>query len=316
MAESLKLIKSNLNKAVALFPFPITQDSTAAARYTISDLAKFREFVGLLAGLNILQEQVLFLSNSIIFATAGNSINVQANEALVIRDVLDTLKVLIANFMILLDEVVPDEQVASIDIKLPNSINDFNKLSKIAHQIDLAISQPLAHSDVDSITNIESVENGSIILNVDFSAQSALEAVGFIGAFIRFAIYIRKSSLENDLLVEKIREKKIKNSKIDISELEKTNKEEEKERIEEVVNEIFDKYYTRVPENGKLDELGRITNSLDTLIELFSKGVVITPSINATSQITKEFPTVSEIQLLENKTKESEGPQPPEHPVV
>ena len=117
-------------------------------------------------------------------------------------------------------------------------------------------------------------------------------------------------------MVEKIREKKIKNSKIDISELEKTNKEEEKERIEEVVNEIFDKYYTRVPENGKLDELGRITNSLDTLIELFSKGVVITPSINATSQITKEFPTVSEIQLLENKTKEIEGPQPPEHPVV
>jgi len=307
MTDSLKLIKSKLKQAITLYPFSISQSNNL---FTINNLDKLKKFVSLLRDSKVFTQQVDLLSESIIFTTQATSITVQYTEGRQIEQTLDLLKILIENFNVLLDSTVPEDQPNSINIKLPDNVNNFSSLSRISNDLNIAIGQILSSSDFNCETRIMSVENGSIWANILLIVEEAKipGCIALVGQLIRAGIKLRIQWFEGSKLKEEVRKLKLENDKIaGIETLEETIDNRNNAVLENEAKEIEDKYFEMHGHDPETYE--RIKNAIKILSEWQEKGLIITPSLNQGNLNLENFPTVSETLLLDRKTKELDRPK-------
>lgn len=293
MDTSLKIIKQKLHNIVVKLKWGYTQVSTTSTLMKLTNLNEIRLILNEVETMNLFSNLTEILKNSVIFTTASESMNVQQADGNVINSQLTLLKSLIENFLEVLKNTVPEEDLNSINIKLP-PVNDFDELSKVSRDIHISLTQILYNDEIKGETKIVSVENGSIWLNV--FVGSAL-AVGIIGSLVWSSAVIYKKILEAKLLEEQIRGLNVKNESLE--DILKAQKIETSLMIQAEAEHINSEHFQEnLPEN-----IEKIKNSITNFAELIGKGAEIHPSLVAPESVSNLFPDPTKIIGLESKIK-------------
>ena len=303
MAESLKYIKVQIQKALQYYPFVFIPNGSVTI---IEQISKLKEFINVIQTIPSFVSQYNILRNSIIYTTTSDRIDVAPSEARKIQDVIMPLEILMKSFNTVLEKVVPEELPNSVNIKLPSVIDDFSSLAKISSDLNIAISQILIASDLNCETKITSVENGSIWTNIVLlvTEDKIPATITLIGTLIMAAIKARKIWYDGSLTKEQLRKIKRENDAIDETEIvkmEQTIDARKDKVIDEQAAQIQLEYFKN--DTSGQETLNRIKNAINILYEWQEKGLVITPSITAAQQAIDALPTTEETMLIEDKTK-------------
>lgn len=237
------------------------------------------------------------LKSSIIFTFSNDEMNIQHSEGNLINSSLTQLKTLSQNFQEILLKTVPNENINSINIKLPQ-VNDFDELSKVAREIHISLTQVLLNEEVNGETKIVSVENGSIWFNV-FVGETAVFVVASI-AWAAAVIY--KKIQEGRLLEQQVRSLKVKNDSLE--DVLKAQKAETDLMIQAEAEHIQSEHFKLNAE----DNIARIKNLISTFAELIGKGAEIHPALVAPENVSNLFPDTSKLLGLESKIKRLANP--------
>lgn len=293
MDTSLKIIKQKLHNIVVNLKWGYTQISSTSTLMKVTNLNEIRLILNEVETMHLFSNLTEILKNSVIFTTASDSMNVQQADGNVIHSQLTLLKSLIENFLEVLKNTVPEEDLNSINIKLP-PVNDFDELSKVSRDIHISLTQILYNDEIKGETKIVSVENGSIWLNV--FVGSAI-AVGIIGSLVWSSAVIYKKILEAKLLEEQIRGLNVKNESLE--DILKAQKIETSLMIQAEAEHINSEHFQEnLPEN-----IEKIKNSITNFAELIGKGAEIHPSLVAPESVSNLFPDPTKIIGLESKIK-------------
>lgn len=294
MDASLKLIKQQLQNILKRLEWKGENLTNNQGQTTmkLSGLTNIRSVVNHVRTLNLFDGVVESLSNSVIYTTANDQMTVQLQEGKDIVANLTLLKTLSTNFLNVLLTTVPEEDINSINIKLP-PVNDFDELSKVSREIHLGLTQVIYNDDINGQTKIISVENGSIWFNVFVGAQ----AVTVIASLVWASAVIYKKKLEGKLLAEQVRGLKVKNDSLE--DILKAQKAETDLMIQAEAEHISSEHFKKnTPEN-----IERLKNSITTFANLIDKGAEIHPALVSPENISNLFPDPTKIIGLESKIK-------------
>lgn len=298
METTLKLIKNQLQNILKRleWKYETTQQGTTNV-LKLTGLNNIRSVLNDLNNLNLFDSVVNSLLNSAIFTTANDQMTVQYQEGQLIIANLSLLKTLCTNFSNILLRTVPEEDVNSINIKLPQ-VNDFDELSKVSREIHLGLTQVILNDEINGQTKIVSVENGSIWLNVFVGAS----AVSVIASLVWSSAVIYKKIQEGKLLVEQVRGLKVKNDSLE--DILKAQKAETDFMIQAEAEHISSEHF----QENKPENIERIKNSISTFAELIGKGAEIHPALVAPEKVSNLFPNASNLLGLESKIKKLANP--------
>lgn len=295
MDTSLKLIKQQLQSILKQLEWKtenITNGQGQIIQMKLSGLANIRSILNGIKSLNLFDGLVEALSSSAIFTTANDQMTIQVQEGRDIVSNLTILKTLSANFLNVLLMTVPEEDINSINIKLP-PINDFDELSKVSREIHIGLTQLIYNEDINGQTKIVSVENGSIWLNVLVGAT----AVTVIASLVWASAVIYKKILEGKLLAEQVRGLKVKNDSL--QDILKAQKVETDLMIQAEAEHISSEHFRE----NRPENIERIKNSIITFADLIGKGAEIHPALVAPENVSNLFPDPTKLIGVESKIK-------------
>lgn len=296
MDTSLKLIKQQLQNILKRLVWKV-ENGANGQTMNFSGLINIRAVINDIKSLNLFDGIVASLSKSVIYTTANDQMTVQLLEGHDIVTNLTLLKTLSTNFLNVLMTTVPEEDINSINIKLP-PVNDFDELSKVSREIHLGLTQVIFNDDINGQTKIISVENGSIWLNVFVGAS----AVSVIASLVWASAVIYKKILEGKLLAEQVRGLKVKNDSLE--DILKAQKVETDLMIQAEAEHISSEHFREnIPEN-----IERIKNSITTFAELIGKGAEIHPALVAPENVSNLFPDLTKLIGVESKIKRLANP--------
>ena len=292
MDTSLKIIKQKLQVNITKLNWELTPgNSQSLLKFT--NLNQIRIVINEIETMELFSNLTAVLKNSVIFTSSENTMSVQTAEGHSIQSQLALLKSLIENFLEVLKKTVPEENLNSINIKLP-PINDFEELSKVSRDIHLSLTQILYNDEINGETKIVSVENGSIWLNVFVGGATA---VGVIASLVWSAAVIYKKMQEGKLLEEQVRGLKVKNDSIE--DILKAQKAETNHMIQAEAEHINSEHFKEnIPEN-----IEKIKNSITNFAELIGKGAEIHPALVAPENVSNLFPNPSKMIGIESRIK-------------
>ena len=300
MDASLKLIKQQLQNILKRLEWEaenVINNQGQINQMKLSGLANIRSVLNDIKSLNLFYGVVEVLSNSVIFTTANDQMMVQIQEGRDIVSNLTLLKTLSTNFLNVLLTTVPEEDINSINIKLP-PVKDFDELSKVSREIHLGLTQVIYNDDINGQTEIVSVENGSIWFNVFVGAS----AVTVIASLVWSSAVIYKKILEGKLLAEQVRGLKVKNDSLD--DILKAQKVETDLMIQAEAEHISSEHFKKnIPES-----IERIKNSIVTFADLIGKGAEIHPALVAPENVSNLFPDPTKLIGVESKIKRLANP--------
>lgn len=296
MDASLKLIKQQLQNILKRLEWG-AETSPQSSQMKLSNLINIRSVINDIRTLNLFDGLVDSLIKSAIYTTANDQMTIQAQEGKDIVSNLTLLKTLSTNFLNALLTTVPEEDINSINIKLP-PVNDFDELSKVSREIHLGLTQVIYNDEINGQTKIVSVENGSIWLNVFVGAS----AVTVIASLVWASAVIFKKILEGKLLAEQVRGLKVKNDSLE--DILKAQKEETNLMIQAEAENISSEHFREnTPEN-----IERIKNSITIFADLIGKGAEIHPALVAPENVSNLFPDPTKLVGLESKIKRIANP--------
>ena len=300
MDSSLKLIKQQLQNILKRLEWKAENVNNAQGQFVnikLSGLTNIRSVINDINTLSLFEAIIQPLSSSAIFTTANNEMTVQIREGQEIVANLTLLKTLCANFLNVLLTTVPEEDVNSINIKLP-PVNDFDELSKVSREIHIGLSQVIFNDEINGQTKIVSVENGSIWLNVFVGAS----AVTVIASLVWASAVIYKKIQEGKLLAEQVRGLKVKNASLE--DILKAQKAETDLMIQAEAEHISSEHF----KENKPENIERIKNSITTFAELIGKGAEIHPALVAPENVSNLFPDPTKLIGVESKIKRLANP--------
>lgn len=291
MDTSLKIIKQQLQNILNRLKWD-SKSMAAGAQMQISGLTNIRSVVNDLENLKLFEDIISVLGSSAIFTTVNDQMTLQSQEGREIVSYLTLLKTLSENFLDVLINTVPEEDINSINIKLP-PVNDFDELSKVSREIHLGLTQVIFNEEINGQTKIVSVENGSIWLNVFVGAT----AVTVIASLVWASAVIYKKILEGKLLAEQVRGLKVKNDSLE--DILSAQKAETELMITAEAEHITSEHFKEnIPEN-----IERIKNSIIIFADLIEKGAEIHPALVAPENVNNLFPDPTKLIGVESKIK-------------
>ena len=296
MKIPLKLIKKQLQSVSKNLIWDISTIPNSTT-YELKGLNNIREFIRIIDSLKLFTKVRDELKQSVLFTTASDSMRAQPGEAQKIEKNLSLLKELVLNFLDILLKTVPEENIDSINIKLPE-VKDFDDLSKISRDIHIGLSQVILNDEIKGQTKIVSVENGSIWLNVIVGTT----AVSVVASLAWSAAVIYKKVQEGKLLEQQIRGLKVKNESLE--DILKAQKAETALMIQAEAEYINSQHFKENnPEN-----IERIKNSISTFADLIGKGAEIQPALIAPETVANLFPDSTNVLNIESKIKKLANP--------
>jgi len=291
MEASLKIIKQQLQSILKRLEWKYELHANGQMS-KISGLNDIRNVLNDTESLNLFNAITTTLKSSAMFTTSSDTMNIQVGEGQDINSQLTLLKTLIENFLNVLLKTVPEENLNSINIKLPE-INDFDELSKVSREIHLALTQVILNDEIKGQTKIVSVENGSIWLNVFVGAT----AVTVVASLAWSASVIYKKIQEGRLLEQQVKSLKVKNESLE--DVLKAQKAETEMMIQAEAEHISSEHFKEnVPEN-----IERIKKSIATFADLIGKGAEIHPALIAPENVSNLFPDPTKLINIESKIK-------------
>lgn len=301
MELSLKIIREQLQESLKQLEWKSEAIASAVQGQPpttkISGLNKVRIVVDRISKLGLFNSLTNSLKNSAIYTTANDQMTIQRTEGNEVNNNLSTLKTLATNFLGVLQQTVPSEDVNSVNIKLP-PISDFDELSKVSREIHLGLTQVIYSNDIGGETKIVSVENGSIWFNVFVGAS----AITVIASLAWAAAVIHKKVQEGKLLSEQVRGLKVKNESLE--DILKAQKAETDLMIQAEAEHIQSEHFkTNTPEN-----IERIKKSISIFADLIGKGAEIQPALVAPENVSNLFPDPTNLIGLESKIKKLTAP--------
>ena len=208
-----------------------------------------------------------------------------------INEKLNILKTSAINTYNILTSTIPNEDPNSINIKLP-PVHDFNDLAKYSKDFHTVLSQLIHSEEIDGDATIQSVENGSIWINVFVKTPLALS---FVAGLVWSSAVIYKKLKEVDVMEQHIRTLEIKNETL--VDLQSNNKKLLNQMVELEASHIQKEFF---PESNP-EKLKRIKHSINLLSELIFKGAEVQPSIDAPESVSNLFPEAKNMLRIESK---------------
>ena len=183
----------------------------------------------------------------------------------------------------------------SITIKLPSDVNDFGSLAKVSEDLQLILNQTIVNSHIKGETTIQSVENGSIWIEVCLATPAALTLVA---GLTWSAMVIYKKMQEGKMFHQHVESLKIKNESL--QEIQKAQKELlDLLTLAEATN-LKDSYFG--PDDH--EQIGRISLSIKMLSGLIDRGAEIHPALNTPENVANLFPDKNNLGLVQSKIKQ------------
>lgn len=298
MDASLKLIKQQLQNILKRLVWKFESGPNGQSMI-FSGLNNIRTVINDIKSLNLFENITESLGKSVIYTTANDQMSVQLQEGRQIDSNLTLLKTLGINFLNVLLKTVPEEDVNSINIKLP-PVNDFDELSRVSREIHIGLTQVIFSEDIKGQTKIVSVENGSIWLNVFLGGASA---VAVVASLVWSSAVIYKKIQEGKLLEQQVRGLKVKNDSLE--DILKAQKAETDVMIKAEAEHISSEHFKEnTPEN-----IERIKNSITIFAELIGKGAEILPALVAPENVSNLFPDPTKLIGVESKIKRLAKPE-------
>jgi hypothetical protein len=293
MNHSLSQVRDLVKNTWAQLKWEVTDVTTNANFKYITGSSNIREAVVVAETLGLFEQETKALQASQLFASSNDKIRVTVVESKEIDGLTILLDRLFEGLKLALEQVMPQEKPNSINIKLP-PVNDFDELSKYSRDLHLALTQVLYLDEVNSSVKIESVENGSIWLNVLIEGAIGLSIVG---SLVWAGAVIYKKVLEGKMMEQQLRTLSIRaDSMEDVRKAQTQSLTMLLEAEAEHINSVS--FKKNVPDN-----LNRIKNSIELFASLLDKGAEIHPAIGAPEEISNLYPSMKALPTIESKIK-------------
>ena len=195
---------------------------------------------------------------------------------------------------IVLEEIMTDPKENTIYIKFP-AINDLQDLSTASSTFNTIFSQIIFEEEIGGQIKIESVENGSVWLEI---FVGSIKAVSIIGAIAYSAALAFREIQKALYIAETRRTRKLQNDKIES--LQAAHKLLLDDLIDAEASHINNEYFSKADP----ERLGRIRNIIGMLSEEMNKGAEVHPSLKASEETVKLFPDMKNLPSMVSRIKE------------
>jgi len=248
--------------------------------------------------LDLLHELLVELQKQSFYSFNGESLVIQQAEYNVLNKSIPQLKTILEATANSIEKAQNHEidNTLNISIRIPE-ISDFEELEKVSSKLTKIFSQTLLTDEIEGGFKIIGFDSGSNWIDILATSTAIVQTIG--GLAWSGAVVFKK--LQEGLLVQqKVREMKISNNAI----------EEVVEKSKEGVNEIAEKeaqyIYNKFFSGKDPEQIARIKMALKEIADLYKQGGTIKPSIEASAEVTEEFPNITELQSIESKVKQIE----------
>jgi len=248
--------------------------------------------------LDLLPELLVELQKQSFYSFNGESLVIQQAEYNVLNKSIPQLKTILEATANSIEKAQNHEidNTLNISIRIPE-ISDFEELEKVSSKLTKIFSQTLLTDEIEGGFKIIGFDSGSNWIDILATSTAIVQTIG--GLAWSGAVVFKK--LQEGLLVQqKVREMKISNNAI----------EEVVEKSKEGVNEIAEKeaqyIYNKFFSGKDPEQIARIKMALKEIADLYKQGGTIKPSIEASAEVTEEFPNITELQSIESKVKQIE----------
>jgi len=294
MRYSLRELKEKTGNILKMLNWSVETNSVNPNQVRLTNSFMLRDAIEATEELELFDGYTLSLRSSELFSVAGDSIKISNTGGAIVNKILTDLKEAVTTLNIALSKVIPDESQDSINIKLP-PVNDFADLAQFSKDLHIAISQVLYMDEINSNVKIESVENGSIWLNVLVFSETAVSVVGML-AWAGAVVY--KKILEGKMLEEKLRSMEIKNdSLVDV-------RETQKKLLAQLVQAEADHIQSQIFADHKPEDTERLKKAIKLLAGLLEKGAEIRPALMAPEKVANLFPNMKKLPSIESTIKQ------------
>jgi hypothetical protein len=251
--------------------------------------------ISFIEGLNFLHQELQGIKNLDFFYNyTGNDISFDSQVHGQVTTALTRLKNRVKEFITIFKSIINDESEFELHIKLieHNSLGDLGDELKI---LDKVINQLITHKKINGTYKFSSFDLGTTWVYIVFSSAPALL---IIASAVWSACVIRKKWLEGNLLLENIRQMKIKTESL--KDIQETNEKLLRDLTENEAKNILSENDLDDPEHEYKE---RVIYAIKTLSDLIDKGAEIHPAIMAPEEVKNLFPDFSSLDLIESKTK-------------
>ncbi|TVZ47444.1 hypothetical protein [Olleya sp. Hel_I_94] len=280
----------------------LVQELTFEYKENPNNVTLFKQLVGLRKAMNklettgLLTDEVKEFRSSAIFTTNKDNISLNTSEARQLKTKLDNLIRLVGSLNTSFKEIGGEVNENSISIKLPE-VTDFEDLSKFSSDFHKILNQAIVNDEINGQVRIDSVENGSIWLDVYLGSTAA---VTLIGSLTWSAAVIYKKIKEGQLIEQHVKSLKIKNDSL------KEIQEKQKQALDLMIEAEAQSLYNESFDGDNNEQIERLKLSVKMLSNLIEKGAEIHPALNQPEKVTNLFPDMKKLNSIESRIKKLE----------
>jgi hypothetical protein len=294
--KELKLYFSEITENIKFkYDEPTEQrggQTTSISRF--SNLTNFRKGISSIEKTNLLKAEIETIKNSGIFTTTNDTLRINVPEGRALKAPMDELVKIVSSLNLTFSDLSGTVRDNSISIRFPD-ISDFQDLSKVAGSFHTILSQSIINDEIKGQVKIDSVENGSIWLDVYLGSASALTLVG--GMAWSAAVVFKKIQ-EGRIIEEHVRSLKIKNESL------KEIKDAQKQAIDLMIDSEANQLYSEnFKTQGNNEQIERLKHTIRLLSEQMEKGAEIHPALNTPEKVANLFPDMKHLELVESRIK-------------
>jgi len=290
----LKKIREVLVQAIPQLNYEAHPVTIAGNQYTqLSSLSSLKNAIILLSRNNLFQAPTDFLSNSYLFQHTGEPIHISIPEGRDLALKINSIKDAATELLSILDTIVSEEKENVVYIRIPQ-VNDLQGLSAVSATLNKIFSQVLLDEEIGGTVKLESVENGSIWIEIFVGPGKAL---ALVASLTYAAAFIYKEFQKGLMIAETRRTRKLANDKIEM--LMKAQQVLLDDLIDSEAHGIENQFFSK----SDPERILRIKNSIAMMSDEMKKGLELIPSGKTSDEVAKLFPNMKQLMTLMSPIK-------------
>lgn len=294
----LRTLKFEIEEIIPKLVITASKRNSSPPTHQLQNSEQLKKAVFALEQLDLLPSLTDELKKQSFYNFNGETLIIQQQELNVLNKIVPQVK----SILVATSKSIEQAQNYEIDTKLTISIKipdiaDFEELEKISSKLTKIFSQTLLSDEIEGGFRIIGFDSGSNWIDILATSTAIVQTIG--GLAWSGAVVFKK--LQEGLLIQqKVREMKISNNAIE--EIVEKSKEDVNEVAEKEAQYVYEKYFS-----GKNPEqIARIKMALKEIADLYKQGGTIKPSLEASDEVTDEFPEISELPSIESRIKKIE----------
>jgi hypothetical protein len=258
-----------------------------------SGLKNFRTAISKLETTKLLTNETNNIRKSAIFITNNDTTTLNSAEGNNLKLQTDNLIKLVKSLNDTFEKLGGEINDNSVSIKLPE-VTDFDDLSRFSSDFHKVLNQSIVNEQINGQVRIDSVENGSIWLDVYLGSAAA---VTLIGGLAWASAVVFKKIQEGRLFEKHVQSLGIKNESIKEIQL------KQKEALDLMIDAEANNLYNDNFEGDNNEQIERLKLSIKMFSNLIDKGAEIHPALNQPESVKNLYPEMSNLKSLESKIK-------------